>query len=72
MRGAYATHKRAQVDKMRVLLVDDVFTTGATLDACSKALRQAGASRVMGLTVARALPQVLNAEVPMRYQDLGE
>ena len=72
VRGAYATHKRAQVDKMRVLLVDDVFTTGATLDACSKALRKAGASRVVGLTVARALPQVLNAEVPMRYQDLGE
>lgn len=72
VRGAYAMHKRAQVDKMRVLLVDDVFTTGATLDACSKALRQAGASRVVGLTVARALPQLLNAEAPMRYQDLGK
>jgi ComF family protein len=72
VRGAYAMHKGAQVDKMRVLLLDDVFTTGATLDACSKALRQAGAARVVGLTVARALPQSLNAEVPMRYQDLGE
>jgi len=71
VRGAYAMHKRAQVDKMRVLLIDDVFTTGATLDACSKALRQAGAARVVGLTAARALPQLLNAEVPMRYQDLG-
>jgi ComF family protein len=72
VRGAYAMHKGAQVDKMRVLLVDDVFITGATLDACSRALRQAGAGRVVGLTVARALPQSLNAEVPMRYQDLRE
>jgi ComF family protein len=72
VRGAYATHKRAQVDKMRVLLIDDVFTTGATLDACSKALRQAGAARVVGLTVARALPQSLNPEAAMPYQDLGE
>lgn len=55
VRGAYATHKTAQVDKLRVLLVDDVFTTGATLDSCSKALKAAGAARVVGLTVARAL-----------------
>jgi ComF family protein len=72
VRGAYATHKGAQVDKLRVLLVDDVFTTGATLDACSQALRRAGASQVVGLTVARALPQSLNPEAAMRYQDLGE
>jgi len=72
VRGAYATHKRAHVDKMRVLLVDDVFTTGATLDACSRALRRAGAVRVVGLTVARALPQVHDPEAAMRYQDLGE
>jgi predicted amidophosphoribosyltransferase len=30
-------------------------TTGATLDACTKALRDAGASSVVGLTVARAI-----------------
>ena len=57
VRGAYATHKTAQVDKLLVLLVDDVFTTGATLDACSRALKGAGAAQVVGLTVARALPQ---------------
>ena len=65
VRGAYATHKMAQVDKLRVLLVDDVFTTGATLDACSRALRGAGASRVAGITVARALPQLVTPDVSM-------
>ena len=36
-----------------VLIVDDVTTTGATLDACSRALQSAGADRVFGLTFAR-------------------
>ena len=69
VRGAYAMHKMAQVDKLRVLLVDDVFTTGATLDACSRALRKAGALRVVGLTVARALPQLIAPDAPAPYQD---
>jgi len=42
VRGAFATRPGSQVDKRRVLLVDDVMTTGATLDACAKALREAG------------------------------
>jgi competence protein ComFC len=58
VRGAYAAREGAKVDKLRVLLVDDVFTTGATLDACSKALRKAGAAQVLGLTVARAASPV--------------
>jgi len=55
VRGAFATRSGSQVDNLRVLLIDDVMTTGATLDACAKALRRAGAKSVMGLTVAHAV-----------------
>ena len=72
VRGAYATRQGAKVDKLRVLLVDDVFTTGATLDACSRALKRAGAARVVGLTVARALLQSAAPGIQLQDQDLGE
>jgi ComF family protein len=53
VRGAYATREGLQVDNLRVLLVDDVLTTGATLDACARVLKKAGAGAVVALTVAR-------------------
>lgn len=55
VRGAFAVPEHAKVDKLRILLVDDVMTTGATLDACSRALLHAGAGEITALTVARAV-----------------
>jgi ComF family protein len=55
VRGAFATRPGSQVDNLRVLLVDDVLTTGATLNACARVLHDAGAKSVIGLTVARAI-----------------
>ena len=57
VRNAFDIREGAQVDKLRVLLLDDVLTTGATLDACSRALREAGAAYVAAITVARAMPR---------------
>ncbi|MCS0504065.1 ComF family protein [Ancylobacter sp. GSK1Z-4-2] len=46
---------RAELKGRRVVLVDDVLTTGATLDACAKALSRAGAGRVDVLVFARVV-----------------
>ncbi len=51
---AFAVRHSKLVAGQRVLLVDDVFTTGATVSACAEALKNVGAEEVFVLTVARA------------------
>ncbi|HXI70865.1 MAG TPA: ComF family protein [Verrucomicrobiae bacterium] len=55
MRGAFAVRPGVKLDGERMVLVDDVFTTGATTNACALALRTAGAGEVCVWTVARGL-----------------
>lgn len=52
--GAFVAHP-TRVTGQRVLLVDDVTTSGSTLEACAEALFTAGARQVYGLTFARAV-----------------
>lgn len=57
LRGAFEVIKPDAIRGRSIVLVDDVMTTGATLSACARALKHAGAAQVMGFTLARATPQ---------------
>ena len=53
VRGAFIA-RQTQVSGKTVLLVDDVLTTGSTLDAAAESLKQAGAMEVSAVVVSRA------------------
>jgi predicted amidophosphoribosyltransferase len=55
VRRAFEVRKPDVVSGRRLVLVDDVYTTGATVNECARALRAAGASDVYVVTVARML-----------------
>jgi ComF family protein len=56
VRDAFRVLKLDEAGGMRILLIDDVFTTGTTLGECTQELKRADASEVHALTVSRSLP----------------
>ena len=55
VRGAFALRPGRSIKGKRIVLVDDVLTTGATVEECARVLRRNGAAWVGVLTLARAL-----------------
>ncbi len=55
VKGAFHVEKREEIKGKTILLVDDVYTTGATVNECARTLLKGGAARVAVLTLARAI-----------------
>ena len=55
LRGTFSLPAGAAVAGKRVLLVDDIYTTGCTVEECARVLRRAGARGVRVLTLARTI-----------------
>jgi ComF family protein len=54
LRDAFRLRKKADVRQLRLLLIDDILTTGSTLSECARVLKEAGAVSVYAATAARA------------------
>ena len=55
VKGAFEVRKPQEIEGRRIILIDDVYTTGSTVKECARTLLQAGAEEVAVLTLARAL-----------------
>jgi len=55
LRGAFAVRRPEMIAGKRILLIDDVFTTGTTVNECAKTLRKAGSGDVFAVTLARTV-----------------
>ena len=55
VRGVFSLNPQKRIEGKRVLLVDDVYTSGATVNECSRVLKKGGAQEVYVVTLARAV-----------------
>jgi len=53
IRNAFSIKNGGQILGRKILLVDDIYTTGSTLTECAKVLKEAGAKEIIGIVIAR-------------------
>ena len=56
IKEVFIIRNREKILGKKILLVDDVYTTGSTMEECSQVLKKAGATEVIGIVIARAAP----------------
>jgi ComF family protein len=53
IKGVFLIKNSKKIKKKKILLIDDVYTTGATMEEASKVLKEAGAEKIIGIAIAR-------------------
>jgi len=56
IKGVFSIRNKELVKDKKILLVDDVYTTGSTMEEAARVLKEAGAKEIIGIVVARAKP----------------
>jgi len=56
IRGVFLVKNAERIKGRKILLIDDVYTTGSTMEECARVLKEAGAKEIVGIVVARASP----------------
>jgi len=57
IKGVFSIKNGELVKNKKILLVDDVYTTGSTMEEAARVLREAGAKEIIGIVIARARPE---------------
>ena len=55
IRNCFAVGNKEKIERKKIILLDDVYTTGSTMNECARILKESGAEEVVGLTVAREI-----------------
>ncbi|MFQ6049963.1 MAG: ComF family protein [Candidatus Paceibacterales bacterium] len=54
--GTFSCQNQEKIQGRKILLVDDVYTTGSTMEECARVLKESGAKEIIGIVVTRAKP----------------
>lgn len=57
IKGVFSIGNEELIKNKKILLIDDVYTTGSTLEECARVLKAAGAKEIIGIVIARAKPE---------------